>query len=152
VNVHKAVVRFHPKVNGVAVVLHVEPSRLVLSGEQTTAGKPIEEGVGVPSRDVDALARFTVLVPYDSHAMSRVLARQTEPLRKPFWPYGLQANEADSGYRLICLELRPERWGEQLLDDIGIDSEIDEQATPDHAFDFLQQRHDEPLVLGWPSS
>ena len=127
------------------VLDHLELRALMLAGEQPAAGEMIHERPGVPTWNVDAFVGASVVVPDDSDAMRRVLARQAEDRREPARPDVLEADEANPGDGMTVMELRTERRRQLTLHDRRVDPEVDQQPSSYRAVD-LWKSHDALLL------
>jgi hypothetical protein len=118
---------FHVEVDAVGGIGDVKIGVVVFAGKEASAGCVIEEGIGVSTRDEDAFLGLAVFVlPVDGDAVGGVFAAQADEAGKANWPDLFEANEANARDGRVVVKFWAESGRELALNDLGIDSEIDQ--------------------------
>jgi len=101
----------------------------VFTRKKATSNESIDPRRGVSARNVNALARSTVVLPPNSDPVRCILAANTKRARYATGTDVLKANQAHSSDCVTILKFRT-KWSRQLaLDNRWIDAVIDEKAA-----------------------
>lgn len=95
----------------------------------------------VPSRDVDALAFSTSVIPHHRHSMCGVLARDTERRRDSHGSDPFETNQAYSRDRCATMQLGSKGRRQELTEDLGIHSVVDQDPPANHPSNPRDRKH-----------
>ena len=105
---------------------------MMFAGKDAPAKKMVKLRVCVSAGNKNSFARYAAIVPQHGHAMSGILATQSDALRHKPRPDMLQTNQTDAGDGETLVQLRSEARGQLQLHNFRFNAEVGEDSPADY--------------------